>query len=224
MAKLINIYGLVDPRTNELRYVGQTKNSIESRLYSHIKDSHKSNNPSYKKHWIKQVVKNGFEPEIILLEQVAKDKYIDAEIFWIAYFKSLGARLCNLTVGGEGTSGYTHTDEQRQNNSQVQKNAYANGRVLWNKGVPMSEETKQRVSIAKTGKTPKIDPEVDKERTRKIVATRKARGNDKHTEVSKRKMAISQKKRFATSLHPNAGKSWSTKRREAYEAGLKHVR
>lgn len=38
---------------------------------------------------------------------------LEAEVWWIAYLRGLGARIFNLTDGGEGTQGYRATPETR---------------------------------------------------------------------------------------------------------------
>lgn len=100
------IYGLVDPFTNELRYVGQTVNGRQ-RLSVHIKSL---NEKSHKANWIKSVLAKNGKPEWFIIEVVEKHELDEAECFWIAYFRSIGSRLTNATPGGEHP---THTAETK---------------------------------------------------------------------------------------------------------------
>ena len=51
--KEYKIYFLVDPISNEIRYVGQTSMSLKNRLYHHFIDKRKSP----KKDWIDKMIK-----------------------------------------------------------------------------------------------------------------------------------------------------------------------
>jgi len=50
-------------------------------------------------------------PEIIEIEQT--DEWQDAEKFWIAYFRYIGAKLTNMRDGGCGVAGSRSTDDVR---------------------------------------------------------------------------------------------------------------
>jgi hypothetical protein len=105
------IYGLVDPRNQELRYVGKTIQPLENRLRLHIGDARKIK----RRHvcsWIKQLMANGLEPEIFEIDR-AGDDWSEREQFWIAYFRYIGSRLTNQTVGGEGVPGRAVSPETR---------------------------------------------------------------------------------------------------------------
>jgi hypothetical protein len=65
-----------------------------------------------------------------------------AEIELIDKYKRLGLRLANLSDGGEGSSGYVFTDEQREKTR------------LANIGRKLSPETIAKMSAAKKGKPP----------------------------------------------------------------------
>lgn len=90
------IYGLFDPLTTELRYVGKTLYSVKKRLKQHV--FHTKN--SALKTWIDDLGAHGCRPEIAALEVVDSDEWQDAERFWIAYFRSIGANLLNAHEGG----------------------------------------------------------------------------------------------------------------------------
>lgn len=114
-----SIYGLVDPRTNELRYVGKTIQPLNDRLRIHLYDARRGLK-RYVCNWIRQVLRDGLEPEIFEIESVQED-WIEQEQFWIAYFRYIGARLTNGTIGGEGTPGRKASAETLAKMSEISK-------------------------------------------------------------------------------------------------------
>lgn len=93
----IKIYTLSDPITNEVRYIGQTKHSLEERLRGHLKSKGKT----YRVYWINSIKNKGLVPKIELLEEVDKSVGSQTEIYWISMFRFWGFNLTNLTDGGE---------------------------------------------------------------------------------------------------------------------------
>lgn len=125
------------------------------------------------KHWKNVTAKYG-KPEVqILANWDTEQEALDHEILLIDCFKELGHKLCNKTAGGEGISGYRHTEAAKL------KIAAASKGNKWNLGVPMREETKQKIRLANTGK--KMPQEaVEKSRNAKI--------GKKHSEETKAKL------------------------------------
>ncbi|MGH9024078.1 MAG: NUMOD3 domain-containing DNA-binding protein, partial [Acidimicrobiia bacterium] len=81
-------------------------------------------------------------PEIEVLEEYDRPEDLpEAERFWIAYYRSLGCRLTNLTNGGDGASGRTLTSDARARIAAANK---ARG--------PISEETRRRMSESHRGR------------------------------------------------------------------------
>lgn len=102
----ISIY-YIHPGDGAARYVGMTSQSLENRLRGHQKNS---SGKLYRHCWMRSVLNSGGELHIELLEFFpgAKDKrWIEAERFWIAYFRFLGCDLTNLDLGGRGNG--THS-------------------------------------------------------------------------------------------------------------------
>lgn len=105
------IYGLFDPETGELRYIGQTIHSLEKRLSVHMADSKKGK--SYRKNWIKSLQDKGLKPIIQIIDSTSDINNLSKlEIYYISYFKNIGCRLTNLTNGGEGVPGRKLNEEQ----------------------------------------------------------------------------------------------------------------
>jgi hypothetical protein len=127
------IYGLYDPISLELRYIGQTKRTLNQRLAAHLRQSnlqrgHRCAN------WIRSL---GQSPEIRELGFASTKAELDRiEMQLISEAWANGAHLTNHTEGGGGTSGFTHTVEARNKMSQARR------------GVPKSLETRARLSEA----------------------------------------------------------------------------
>lgn len=99
MTRNCKIYGLADPNSKQLRYIGKTVLKIETRLLQHLFNSRRSTKHRLHR-WIRSLEKQNLEPEIFLIEEHVV--WTEAEPFWIAYFKSLGCRLLNICSGGQG--------------------------------------------------------------------------------------------------------------------------
>ena len=111
------VYGLVDPRTLLVRYVGKSESGLE-RPRSH---RHKCIGSTHREHWIAELKRAGLSYEIAVLESVAtQDALVDAERWWIAFGRACGWPLTNHTDGGEGASGREWTAAMRANASEVQ--------------------------------------------------------------------------------------------------------
>lgn len=94
---MIKIYVLIDPFSNEIRYIGKTKFSLKDRLCKHLITYEKN----HRANWIRSLIKRGTKPIIELLEEVSEDEWAFWEKFWISQFKIWGFKLLNSTNGGE---------------------------------------------------------------------------------------------------------------------------
>lgn len=144
------IYGLCDPRTQELRYVGQTCMGMK-RPTDHSRPWHLAGKTSHTANWIKSLLAAGMMPEIEILEVVPEAELNEAEEFWIAYFRYIGARLTNHMPGGNGARGYRRSDEARAAQSARQKGRAPPPAVqaaAWaaNRGSKRSAEFRARIS------------------------------------------------------------------------------
>lgn len=106
------VYGLIDPRNQQLRYVGLTTRDISRRMEQHLR-----NNPTGKSHknsWVRGLKAAGLSPEVEILERCTSwEDLQESERFWIQYYRALGCALVNHTIGGEGSYGFRHTAETR---------------------------------------------------------------------------------------------------------------
>jgi hypothetical protein len=89
--RLVTVYGLVDPLSQQLRYVGQTVDA-ETRYTCHKANSE----DSWLGTWVQRLRDRGEAPKFIVIEDGVHRKNADeSELFWIQYFYSLGAKLLN---------------------------------------------------------------------------------------------------------------------------------
>ena len=116
-----HIYGLEDPRTGEIRYVGMTVQPLAVRLGEHCTAS-KIKVKTHKNSWIKSLVQLNMRPTIISIQVLPIEDLSLAEVYWIAFFRAQGLPLTNATDGGEGASnGHEISVEGRRRISEAQK-------------------------------------------------------------------------------------------------------
>lgn len=103
----IYIYVLLDPTTDAVRYVGKT-NNVYKRYYNHLQELQDPKKRGYhSKNWIRQVLKTGVAPKILIVEECNSDTWREREKFWIQLYKTEGCNLTNMTEGGDGIAGYS---------------------------------------------------------------------------------------------------------------------
>lgn len=149
------VYALKDPRTNEIRYVGITKKTVDERIKDHLKMA-KTNPNRWVYHWINDVLGTGLSLLVDVLEETNNCVLCERERYWILYGKENGWRLTNATDGGEGVSGYKFTEEAREkiSKSNLEKwsdPAFREKVLNARKGYKHSEETKKKMSASMAG-------------------------------------------------------------------------
>jgi hypothetical protein len=95
-----HIYALAEPDTGEVRYVGKTLNGVERRVRGHVKSAHDGGR-LYVHNWLRKL---DVPPQFIIIEALPEDELAEAEKYWIKFMRLTGARLTNLSYGGEGGS------------------------------------------------------------------------------------------------------------------------
>lgn len=153
MGKFI-IYGLVDPRTEAIRYVGMSSSGL-TRPKSHGQSG--LNRQGHRTNWILELRNAGFNYEIRVLEEVANQSELPTrEVLWIAHLRAAGHHLTNHTDGGEGTPGYRPEAEARHERSERMKDWRPSpamieaARRTWT-GRKHSEETRKKMSLSHSG-------------------------------------------------------------------------
>jgi hypothetical protein len=103
--KLCYVYGLRDG-FGKIRYVGQTRLDLESRLRWHFRAARTNKTPLHK--WI-----NGsFGIEIFMIDSNAT--WDVSEILWIAHYRSEGHDLVNVLRGGQDTLSAIQREKSKQ--------------------------------------------------------------------------------------------------------------
>jgi group I intron endonuclease len=130
------LYAIVNRTTGHL-YVGKTVHLVK-RWHDHRKMAGRG----AKTHFYKAVRKYGAENFYIfaLEEQSTEEAALEAEVWWIAYFRSIGVVLYNENGGGRG--GKNLSPEARQRRSE----AVRAGKAL----KPMSAEGRKKIAEANT--------------------------------------------------------------------------
>ena len=174
---MIYIYILIDPKTNEIRYIGQTIQKFSKRLQGHI-HTHK-NDTRHVTNWIRSLKEKELKPLMVEIDRI-EDEDIEveqsdadeAEIIYIREYRLLGCPLTNCSDGGKkrcivspetrekigaGNKGKIITEEQKARIAKAVKEVwkipgYRENQSTIRKGIPMPEETKQRIGKANKGK------------------------------------------------------------------------
>ncbi len=137
-----NIYVLIDPITNMIRYVGKA-NNVTQRYSAHLNRARK--HQVHKKNWIENLKKQGLKPIIEIIDIVPIDEWVFWETYWISQMKTWGFDLINYTKGGDGCTfgnqtsfkkghkswlGKKHSEETKK---KIGENNYSNGKPAINR-------------------------------------------------------------------------------------------
>lgn len=135
------IYILIDPRDNNICYIGKSNNP-----FFRYKSGHKHERGKYYKvNWLQSLLKLGIEPSLEILDEVpanTREEWGFWERYYIAEFKKLGFNLVNAPKhkGGEGGDLRSGTKNSKQHNKKIS---------LANKGKKMSSQAKLNMRLAK---------------------------------------------------------------------------
>lgn len=175
------VYGLVDPRTDEVRYVGKTIASPYGRYRSHVKDA-EIGKIGHRSNWIRQLSHLDLRPRLLIIEQgVPVSTINDRERWWVQSGRSWGWDLTNATRGGEGAIRWS--DDSRKNLSRAMKGKKRSPEAVAltaaaHRGMKRSESTCEKLSTS-------------------IRAAYAAKGPFTRSEETKRRMSEAAKRRWA---------------------------
>lgn len=105
------VYGLVDPHTLGVRYIGKSTSGLNRPKQHRAKSSLRDR--THRAHWILSLKNQGLDYVIAVLEETTLERLEESERWWIAYGRLSNWELTNLTEGGDGTVGYKHTEQTR---------------------------------------------------------------------------------------------------------------
>lgn len=111
----VKIYCLIEPITEQIKYIGKTKQPLNKRLSAHLCESNKLN--TKKNTWLKSLKNKGLKPKIEELDIVLESEWEFWEMHWISLFKSWGFELKNADGGGKGMS----SEFMKKNNPMFKK-------------------------------------------------------------------------------------------------------
>lgn len=95
------IYGLIDPRNDQLRYIGSSTNGL-TRPRSHLYNFARDRNIA-KAEWLFSLVKNRLRYDVWVIEECPSARaLVEAERSAIELYRWLGCDLLNRGDGGEG--------------------------------------------------------------------------------------------------------------------------
>jgi hypothetical protein len=126
------VYEHIRPDTNAIFYVGK---GSHCRAYS----KHRRN-----KHWNSVVAKAGGYSVRLIADDIEEDLSFLVEMERINQLKRIGLTLTNKTDGGEGPSGFHHTDMAKRKISEAQM-----GEKHWTFGYEITEEHRAKLRAAR---------------------------------------------------------------------------
>lgn len=140
------VYVLICPVTKSIRYVGKGHG---------YRAWHFSRRNGHCKSWIMSLKKNKLKPIVsILRKDLSEVDSLILERRVIKICKKLKIKLTNLTDGGDGVSGYRHTEETKE---KIKDTFFKKGSIPWNKGLKSSKKFRDAVKRGRLhGKTPKV--------------------------------------------------------------------
>lgn len=164
---VVYIYGLVDPETTAIRYIGKSIHP-EERLRNHINEKY----PCHRRNWIDSLKKKGLEPGLICLVELRGESANDWQAWekmYIAMARRDGWPLVNETSGGDGVPDLSPEASAKRNKTWI-------GR----KHTPES-----LIKIANASRGRRKTPE-QKEAMRKLMTGRKILWVDKVAEANRK--------------------------------------
>jgi hypothetical protein len=146
------IYKLIDPTTNEIRYIGQTDN-IKRRYNDHVSSSLNKNSSSYNTHkscWIRKIVNNNLVPIIEIVEECDNLEQSNIrERYYIEKLTIEGYKLTNSYIT-DVTEFSSHTREKM---SSAKKGKTLEQIVGLEKSIDLKEYYSERIKLNNPNKS-----------------------------------------------------------------------
>lgn len=148
------IYGLTDPRTGDLRWVGKSDDP-QRRLRGHIGSRYRD---TPRGAWVRDLWALDLVPVLVLFEEVAMADWPVAECEWIERKRAEGCPLLNINRGGGGGDTRVHgKPDVRRKMSRSHKAsplalAACERMQASTRGVPKTPEHRAKIGAAQVGK------------------------------------------------------------------------
>lgn len=112
MTETSYVYGLIDPRTDELKYIGKSNDVFRRTRYGHEYNA-RTGVESPVAELIRGIWDDGSDPDWFILEEVLVEEVFDAESFWYQYFTYIGADLLNRFDPRSGVEYHLEKSKER---------------------------------------------------------------------------------------------------------------
>lgn len=139
----VTVYGIAG-EDGRIRYVGQTTGDLKNRLCAHLSAAYRRQKTPLAR-WLRKLIVTGGTPAIFVIERDATLHLAEQRL--IAWYRRHGARLLNVTDGGEGTLGCRFPGRKRPD--LAARNRLAAGKPIPHLNTP---ETIAKISAASKGK------------------------------------------------------------------------
>lgn len=174
--RLVYIYGLLDPVTENVRYIGLTRQPY-TRFFQHLNEAKR--NQTRRDRWILKLGRQAQKPLPVIVMVVAECIASQMERLWIHELRDAGCDLLNLTDGGE--TGFNHSEESRMKyrvNNSIYWQSHPRQKSSDELRKRLSDIQKQRVADGRSNVYALAQARVGKPKPRHIVekAAAKIRG------------------------------------------------
>lgn len=149
MNKLVRIYTLSCPVTNEIRYIGITTQTLERRLYNHSYCKHNK----HKINWFNKLKRLELTPIIEEIDICTIENASFWEQYYISQFRAWGFRLLNATNGGGSLLEYPEIIRKKISKALKGKKLTEEQKRKRKPRVSATEETKRKISESIKGRT-----------------------------------------------------------------------
>lgn len=187
----VYIYGLYDPRNNELRYIGKSKNP-KQRFFEHI-NTIKNGEVSSKADWIRELIDKGYIPLLKTLEKTDEFGWEEAEKRWIAESRIKGLNLLNVADGGNNPPDWLGRKQSVYHIKKRVEARQAKGNYVHN------AETRKKISEHRKGKA---------------AGSNNGFYGKQHSEEAKKRIYKNHKEMFSGENNPFFGKHHSNETKE----------
>ena len=174
------IYSITN-KINGKQYVGLTTKTVKHRWSIHQRSIDLLDCALHRA--MRKYGLDNFSVETIEKVNGGRELLCEREVYWIDKLQTFSGNGggYNMTLGGEGMSGYEHTDETRRKISESRK------------GITHDEETKRKIGEANKGNTPSDEA---KRKMSEAAKGNTIRRGSKHNDEAKRKMSEAAKNRL----------------------------